>query len=366
MAIYYSLGDALVTEDELQDKNISDISAIRTRTVFRSGEFKPESAVSSFTREDGSVTDFEPIGIGKPLIVELRKIYTGRHPHRRRSKDLLVTSAMKSLAAFNGEPRAINLMLRNVGANEERGEVPATENGTSLIFYSPALTEYNSNITVEFGFDEFDDEAFNDFGNLFTAAAGIPIFAAASVYLLAAGAVTKISGKIGSFFLDKKQVFKSTNPLHLLRGGAEKASAGFALMTDDRDDFDEETRKRYQLNNRGELVDREGSKYSGDAPYAVISYDGRTIDSYKDFSATQASAELLDRFYSVNDRREIASNLLLDSVKLYNDYKFRKQADAFESQIKALDANSDSAEIEKLSARRDAALANIVEDLLKP
>lgn len=67
-------------------------------------------------------TDFEPVGIGKPLTIEIRHIYTGQYPKtrsfgrggQRRNQGMLVTSAMKSIATFDAAPRAVNFLTKNV------------------------------------------------------------------------------------------------------------------------------------------------------------------------------------------------------------------------------------------------------------
>ena len=86
---------------------------------------------------------FEPIGIGRPLIVEVRRVYTGSHPAPgwfSESKDMLVTSAMKSIATFNAAPRAVNFLKKGVERKTTLTQVAATSDGTPLVYYSFAMT----------------------------------------------------------------------------------------------------------------------------------------------------------------------------------------------------------------------------------
>lgn len=54
----------------------------------------------------------------------------------------------------------------------------------------------------------------------------------------------------------------------------------------------------------------------------------------------------------------------MDAVRLYNDWKFRKKTDKLADELKELDQQTE--EYEKKKAEYDAAVANILEDILKP
>lgn len=357
MPIHYAVGQALVSDEELREKQHKQNFDFTQAAQFESGNFVPEAT--------GEPLPFEPIGVGKPLIVEIREIYTGKFPGRR-SKDLLVTSAMKSIAAFNGAPRAINYMHKDVQRYQSMDVVPAVENGTPLIFYSPALTQKNSTITIEFGFDEFNEQAFETVGGLFQDAAGVPLFAPASNILLAASGITRIIGRIGELLGEKRQVFRSSEPLNLLRAGDVVAKAGFALLTDERNPMSKDDRSKYQIDKFGKLVDSTGTAYAGDTPYAIISYDGREMREYEDFSPTQASAEILDRFYSIGRNSDEGAKIIFDSLKLLSDQRFRSEADDLAKEISELDPTADAEKIARLTMEREALIKNITNDLFKP
>ncbi len=66
-----------------------------------------------------------------------------------------MTSAMKSIAAFNAAPRALNFLERGVHPKTNVRSAAATEQGTSVIYYAPALVERASVLTLEVGFNNF-------------------------------------------------------------------------------------------------------------------------------------------------------------------------------------------------------------------
>ena len=374
MPIYYALGDALVTEDELVEKKILGkfgqfSKALKTQPAsakleFSTGVLTADNLLNTVILASGKTVKFEPIGPGKPLSLEIRHIYTGKYPKGNvfdRTKDMLATSAMKSLSTFNAAPRAVNFMQRNIKAGNHLSNPSATEQGTPLIHYTPALTERNTVLTLEIGFDEFPNEIFDTVGSAFSQAAGIPLFVSVSTYLLAAGAITKLLGDIGSRVFDRAPVFRATEALTFLRAGDEPPEADFRLIT--QEDADLSLLENFKVGADG-LVDSSGKQYNGDMPYIVISLDGREYDEYKDFAPTAASAAILERFYSIRDGQEQALGPLLDALKLYNDWSFRRKADALGKELESL--ATDSPEYEKKKAEYDALVANILDDLLKP
>ena len=374
MAVYYVLGDALVTEEELSEKralgHIAEFSrAFRENRAdvlleFSTGRLTVDNILESVVLPSGDTVPFKEVGPGKPLTVEIRHIYTGKFPKGSvfdRTKDMLVTSAMKSLATFNAAPRAVNFMQKNVRTYHNLSNPAATEEGTPLIHYTPALTERNTVLTLEIGFDEFPNEIFDIVGRALTQAAGIPLFVSASTHLLAAGAITKLLGNLGSRVFDRAPVFKATEPLMFLRPGDRPPQADFRLITEE--DADLTLLQDFRLGPEG-LIDGNGRRYDGDLPYIIISLDGRNYDEYKDFTPTAASAALLEKFYSIRDGQEQALGPLLDALKLYNDWSFRKKADKLAKDLEELD--SGSPEYKKKKAEYDALVANILNDLLKP
>ena len=94
MAILYSLGNSLVDVEELNEHIvIGDLKRFEdARTAVRS-----RSANS--TEE---TTSFEPVGIGKPLSLEILTVYTGNAPRSflGGKPDLLVVSGCEESSDF--------------------------------------------------------------------------------------------------------------------------------------------------------------------------------------------------------------------------------------------------------------------------
>ena len=195
MANYRILGNALVTNDELKEKAVlGHLKKFNSQLSKKSNSASIEfnSGLLTPTNSFGAKTPFTPVGPGKPLTIQIRHLYTGKYPKKGlfdKTKDMLVTSAMKSISTFNAAPRAVNFLSKDIKQKHGMSNPAATEDGTPLIHYTPALTETNTILTLEFGFDEFPDESFEVVGNALSQAAGIPLFMSASSHLLAASSI---------------------------------------------------------------------------------------------------------------------------------------------------------------------------------
>jgi hypothetical protein len=353
MPRYRPVGTHLVSTDELSELEVN----------------APDRIIEMQASEDtlegirGEAAHFEPIGLNKPLSVEIRHVYTGEHPKGAFPKnDLLVTSAMRSIATFNAQPRAVNFLMSNVKKNSNLRNPAATDAGTPLVFYAHALVEENSLMDIEVIFQRFPQELFEAAGAAFKAAAGIPIFVAqgAGTALMAAGAITKLAGGIGEKLFDGRPIFKQTIELSFTRGGSLVPTEGFHVITGPEFDIIREGLEFDAVNGRLLAL---GMEYDGPHPYVVISLDGRMHDDYADFVPTAASAALLESFFHAGDGQQQSMGILLDAVRLYNDYQFKSKANGVAAEMAALDVNS--AEYQKLKERYDAYLANMLTDSFK-
>lgn len=376
MAVYRILGSAMVSNAEFQEKAFmghfskfkNNLTKKATNAVidFSNGRLDAKNIIKTLAQPAGKKTPFVPIGPGQPLTIQIRHLYTGKYPKTTifdKDKDMLVTSAMKSIATFNAAPRAINFLTKDVKKKHEMSNPAATDDGTPLIHYTPALTEMNTLLTIEFGFDEFPNQAFDIVGNALSQAAGIPLFMSASTHLLAANSILKLAGEIGSRVFDKSPVFKATESLGFAIPDQIIPTADFRLIVEDNVDVNKEF-KNYNPTAKG-LVTKSGKKYSGDIPYVIISLDGRKNDNYKDFIPTAASAVMLEKFYSIREGQGRTLDPLVDAIKIYNDYKFRLKADDLQKELDKI-TDKTSEEYKAKKEEYDANVSNILDELLAP
>lgn len=348
MPVYHTVGSAVVTRKELRERSAELTEAAREGVA----RMPPATA-----------TPFTPIGIGKPLTIQIRHVYTGANPRKGwfpGRKDMLLTSAMKSIAVFNAAPRAVNFLRQGVTANSNLNSPQATEQGTPLVYYSPAVTAPSTVVTFELVFDEFPDELLERIGTMFSDLSAVPIFLPAGGYLVAASSLVKLAGGLGQALFDGRPAFESTETLDFDVPGSVAPTADFRIMCGP--DFDP-TAFRFEP-NKG-LLDQHGKPYDDHEPYIVLSLDGAKREEYESFTPTMASAAVLERFFNAREGAEVALDTVVSAMKLYNDWKFRDQAKGVKQKLDALsDKNSDEAK--KLTERYQALLANILTEEMKP
>jgi hypothetical protein len=342
MAIYRVLGTSVLTKEQFHVK---------------AAEVAEQAALM-----EANTAGFMPIGINKPLTIQIRHVYTGQFPKQgflSGNKDMLVVSAMKDVAIFNAATRAVNFLRKGVGASSNFDTPQATEQGTPLVWYSPAVTAPSTILTFEIVFDEFPDELLKKVAGAISGLAGIPIFLPANGYLLAASTVVKLAAGLGQALFDGKPVFAATETIDFDTPGAPIAEAEFRVICGpalDAADFK-------FVPKRG-LVGAGDKVYDGPEPYIVISLDGRKREDLSTFAATMASSALLEKFYNVKDGSETAIDTVVEAMKLLNDSKFRSQVDAVDRKLTGIDLDSD--EGKALKEKRAALAANILNDVLKP
>jgi hypothetical protein len=329
----------------------------------------PQESILSSNGSEGleglaaSENTFVPIGLNKPLTVQIRHVYTGKYPQAKffsGRKDMLVTSAFKDATVFNSATRAVNFLKKDVGPRSPFNSPAATEQGTPLVSYTPAVISSSTILTLEIVFDQFPDELFTTVSSALASVGGIPLFIPASGYLMAASNILKLAGNLGHALFDGKPVFAATETLDFDVPGAQNATADFRVVCNPF--FDPST---FKVDPKRGLIDPQTQQpYQGDEPYIILSLDGRTQEQYASFTPTAASAAVMERFFSVKEGSEAIVDTLVDALKLYNDSQFRAQADVVKKSLDA--ATPDSDQRKKLQERYNALVANILSDVLKP
>jgi hypothetical protein len=379
--LYYAFGDALLTAEEVFEPTVFDaitgfFDELKTggkpqSVALPSGHLSIDNVLDPSALTD--VIPFSPIGPGLPLTLMIHEVYTGKFPTQgfgfKKKKPMLVTSAIKSIIVPEAKPRALNMLKKEVGPHT-RPFGGAEEAGVPLIFYSPALLEVSLTLDLTMAFDDFNQDVFDQIGEAFGQAAGIPLFATQSFYLIAAGMITKLVGRIGEAIFDPSPEFKSSDQLNISLPGRPPLPAGHLLITsDDLGPNEEKFRKDHRIDPKeGKLLDSSNKEYRGDVPYVILTADGTPHEEFKKFTPTAVSAAVMSRFFNIKDNQALPLDIMIDALKLYNDIKHRTEVERIDEQIKAV-PDDDPKKAEKVAAlqkKKDALLANILEERLKP
>ena len=345
MPIYHPTKGGLKNREEFLSRKDDDISF----------------AVGLATAGTGA-REFVQVSLGQPLNIVLRQVYTGRFPEKHlftNSKPMLLTTALKDITTTGAAVRAVNIIKDKVQPGKSFSGPAASAEGTSLVYYSPAVASPLITITVELIFQDLDRQIFDRASQLFDSLGGIPIFMPASGYLMGASTVLKLAGNIGQALLDGQPVLSESMQIDFSFGGGTLPLPGFWVFTANPIDLSE-----FKFDSVRGLTDAKGNSYSGDEPFVVLSIDGTKVPGLSNFTPLMASASVLGRFYNQKDGSEVLSDTILDSVKLFNDLTYRKKADNLKQQLSSLPQGSK--EFTSAKTQYDALVANIQETLLKP
>jgi hypothetical protein len=275
------------------------------------------------------IVPFQEIGLGKPLTVILESVYVGDYPDTfkwvrgKNRSGVLVTSSHKAFQNFNAAPRAVHL-LKERAERREHLNADAPNQGSQLLYYTPAVTNTSTLFTVEVSVDrDFSAKVATDLGKAFLAAGALPVFATAAPYLVAAGVAIPTAAKTVSLLANPHTYYVETVRVNFGLAGMERAQArALVLYPGD----DERLFAGYKLSQDNILCDGDNNPYKGELPYAVVSLDGTEHSEFEGWTAHAAAAVLLDRFFQAAGRPSNAMHLVTEAMSLYNDIEFQKRA----------------------------------------
>ena len=346
----------------------SDLESIS----FSGGEVLPDEVKKNFDQikeNDGNlnaINPYTPIGLGKPLSIEILTIYTGDYPNGPFGgrKDLMLASAVKNSMTFDAAARAINKLDKK--ANEKTYiEFSAMEPGTRVVFYSPALDSLNTLISFEMVIDTFEQEIFDHVSKLLTSAAGLPVFLPAANILLGGSHLLKLTGGIGNTLFAKKTFLKSGYEIKFNNAGDFDAFARHLVLCNDKDigAFKNFESKLIEENNetRFRLVHKTSREvYRGNAPYMIINLDGQRRTDLENFTPKLVSSALLQKFYGEDDMAGKLTSTIEEAMQLYNDLNYKIRAEKLQKVLKEMPEGTD--DYKKNIALLDAYKKNIRND----
>jgi hypothetical protein len=320
----------------------------------------PPVAVAAAT--GAQPTGPQPIGPKLPLSAYIIHVYTGKYPEHDffgNRGDMAITSGVKSFSASQASARALNFLEAQVYPSTHFIAPAATNQGTPLILYSPAMTDSAVTLTVQMATaNDFVKDLLDEIGTGFTALAGIPILLPYSGYLLAGSALLKVGEGIADALYDSVPVLLQSTQINFDVAFTTPAQAGLRFFCNQ--DLDPQ---QYQYVDGKGLADSSGNIYNGPEPYIVVALDGTPHDGWKGFTPAVATAAVIQKFFSAQNVGQTTIDTLVDAVKIASDFKYRQQAEQLKTQINAVPAPADKAD---LQADYDAAVKNIVNPDMVP
>jgi len=373
MEALYSFGGVLVNRDELMRAankgSLYDFArAMRGGTgseALSFGATSPAasmSAAASFaaTLPAGGASDVQA---NQPLTIRIARFYVGRFGDRDignlfGDRDAILCSLYRGFAETAAAPRNLHFVAQNLPTRGNIQIADLSQPGTDIVFTTPALAHEELDVQVEANFNQFRSDLIQTVSQALGSAAGIPVFAAASTYLLVASIVTKVTAGLLKV-LDAEPELQGVVRLSTFDVAiAEPVQLPYILIANPA--LAVQANRTYKLDGTGLLVDSGGKAYQGDEPYAVLQVDTRPHPTLKDFKSALVSAQLLDKFYNLKDGSPVSAlGVLLDGAKAYNDFNYRDDAKKYKTFRDGAQAGSD--DYKHFDALYQAAKKNILD-----
>jgi hypothetical protein len=372
MALFYVLGQELIESEEYKQKLMTGqidrlVGAAeeneRVTVGFRNVDVHSEDLPN--------VIPYKPIGIGKPLSVEIMTLYTGDFISNKflaaKKRDLICTSAVKASQTFDATARAINLIEQRAAENTYL-EFSALQACTPYVYYTRAVDADSLLVTVSLDSNSFNEEIFKSLGDLFGKAAGLPVFKPAAPFLLAGSQLLKVGADGGNSLFESSPFIEETVTIRFATAGLPTNIARSVLLCS------QEYKSELQQYKIGYVDDggvykmrlmKDGVPYQGNAPYLILNIDGAEKPALDGFAPSLASAGILSKFFGGSNKIEDAAGVLLQAMSLYNDYSYRTRADKMERELNRLRENPESEEYKRTKELYDAYLKNIQNELLR-
>lgn len=288
----------------------------------------------------------QPIGLGKPLSVEILSIYNGDHPDvflGGKKRDTILVSGVTNPLQTSASARAVNLIKENI---EERKylERSAWDAGTSLVYYSPAMDRSKCTISLELKTDNFEHHIIEAISTVLKDASGYPIFLTAAPFLYAGSKVLGSIGNVANSIFEKKKNLEDSIDIQFKTASIPPSIARRVLFCNESDkrlfwEYDIQT-----LDNDGDYVVRlvhktNGQIYKGKAPYLIVNLDGATKKEYEGFVPLIATSTQVDKFFG-GQVTESVMKAFHDSMSLANDMAYLNKIKDAKEDIQSLEKGS--------------------------
>ena len=352
MAIIYYYGDIPVEKEEALEKTaIGDLTngylskSSSTRKInFREGIVDIPALV------DNSALDlppFTPLGINKPLFIEILCTYSGDVPRKflGGKPDILTVSGVKSYTTYGAAPRAINQIKHKV-KDHTFLRFSAFDVGSPVVYYTPAVDVGTIYCSFEMVADTFNENLFQTLSRLFGIAGGLPIFAPAAPFLLAGSVISSMIGSLGKVIAESKAFLKDDEEFRF-DGNIIPLSIAKQLAICNQEDT-----TKLKAYKPGLVTEPDGSKtvalvhrqsgepYKGDAPYMLVNIDGKRKPELENYTSKLATAAVLEKYYGSQSRGELTANVIETAMKLYNDFSYHQKALELSKDIEQLSEGS--------------------------
>jgi len=285
-------------------------------------------------KRDERSTGYEPVGIGKPLVVRYLSFFI-RFPGRERANELMISTFVKTAQEKAAAAEAINYF--NEEAKFEDDTFRLTDFGAEcygheLCYYTKSYLGESIRLTTRImELDNVNQDVVEGVKSGVTTLAGLPAFAAFMPY---AGTVQKGVELIALIFqqVNKDDVIVRGHDLdlHFHRNHARRLQSGRVVCIPGQaaaEFVPEEGEPKYELTPDNRLVAVGTGKEYQESTYYVLQINSETNRLYENFDHFQRAAELLEMTNRGGNPLEFVE-ATADILKAYNDVDSMRQINA--------------------------------------
>jgi hypothetical protein len=265
---------------------------------------------------------YKEAGVGQPLCVELIHMAFGNVKDWWGKAEVLVSSWAKTGASALPGPRLVNLMRGRISPFDHISDLGGAEYGHTLVYYTPSYGGETLRFSTEFlEIDKLGRNGVAKLGSAMKSLSVLPLFAPQFSYLVLVPEILELGKKLYELFnrndltmLEHMDMsFKDPNSSLLTSGRfvMVKGNQNPAAFAD-----------KFMLADDNRLTTKSGvpAEQAGmEAPYAVLRINAIQKDEYKDFEATSAAQEILDKVMNQPVSKELA-DLVEDGVKAVKEH----------------------------------------------
>jgi hypothetical protein len=271
--------------------------------------FSDNGVLSEPEKAHSPAQDYEPVGIGKPLCVEILHVAFGDVRDLRGKAEVLVSSWAKLGGTGSPGPRVINVMRTGVDEFEHLSSFGAAEYGNPLSYYAPSYKGERLRLSIELlEIDKLRPEGVRTLGNALGKLARLAVFAPQLAYMTLAPDVLKLGRKLYNLLNRNDQVLLEHLDLAFDEPDLKVLTSGRFVIIHSNQRASTILRD-FRLSSGSELVTETGTlaeETGMKSPYVVIRINAEEKPEYRDFEIDHATQERLAGVLNENITEEFA------------------------------------------------------------
>ena len=298
---------------------------------------------------------YEPVGVGKPLCVEILHWAFGDIEDWWGKSEILSASWSKLGRGAKPGPRLVHFIRKDINKFDHIDQLGAAQYGHRLVFYTPAYDGRQLRLTLQYvELDKAVKKNINAIGSALINLGSLPVFAAQLPFLLALPSGLELGRKIYNLFNRNDKILAESLDFRLDGGDFYRLTSGRYVVVGGSHlphVFTEKYKLAAQGPQKNRLVttqDNTPAEMSGMvSPYVVLRVNGEKVSDYEGFEIEGTAQEMIEAVLNGDTNlTDEAAELISAAAKSAKEYETVKQIMARKREMAA--AGTDEEKAKKL------------------